>query len=451
MSLLFYAQWNAWNLWVILGSIAFNWWISGRISGNAEDDRARKLWLVAGVAANLAVLSYFKYLDFFFSVLSGTAGFSYVPSSGGLPLGISFFTFQQIIYLVDLYRKATVSSGVIDYVFCVTFFPHLIAGPIIRYRKLLPQLQDVANLVIRKDFFAAGLVFFTLGLLKKVVIADNLAPIADAVFSGTLSHLPVSTPDAWGGALAYTLQLYFDFSGYSDMAIGLGLFFGVELPVNFNSPYKSRSIVEFWRRWHITLSEFLRDYLYIVLGGNRKGSARQYLNLMVTMFLGGLWHGAGWTFVLWGGMHGAGLCATHLYRKIKGLSDHRGAVPRGGLLAWAGTMLFIIFAWVLFRADNMPSAWRIWMAMLGFGDGFAFSAPAAKLIWIVPALLVALFAPNCQQIMGSFRGAYELYGLPRFSRLQFQADWVWGGLTAIAFLGVSLLLSTNSKFLYFDF
>jgi D-alanyl-lipoteichoic acid acyltransferase DltB (MBOAT superfamily) len=452
-SLVFYGQWNLSNLWVLLFSIVVNYGISKNIRNEQEElvSNLSLVWLTVGIIINIAVLVYYKYLNFIASTVTSIFGWSFVPWDVALPLGISFFTFQQIIYHVDLYRGVTRPANIFDYAVCVTFFPHLIAGPIIKYSKLFPQLQDSSQFRVHSRYVAAGVGYFVIGLMKKVLLADNLSPLADKAFSISLQHLPLSSPDAWAGALAYTLQLYFDFSGYSDMAIGLGLFFGIELPLNFNSPYKAVSIVDFWRRWHMTLSYFLRDYLYIPLGGNRRGPGRRYLNLMLTMLIGGFWHGAGWTFIVWGVMHGMGLCLTHWSKTwLVESSQLRRFLAIPGVCRGL-TLLFLIFAWVVFRAENLDSALYIWRAMVGQGDGWSLSAPWLKVVWLVPSLIIALFMPNCQQIMCNFRSLFEYYSSPKLSSLYFRPTAVWGAVVAAGLFSSVLLLSKNTKFLYFDF
>ncbi len=286
--------------------------LRARQVGNSS---TRALLFVA-VAANLAALAYFKYADFFLRTAVNLTGAD-IPLLGVvLPLGISFFTFTQIAYLVDVHAGKVIERNPIHYGLFVTYFPHLIAGPVLHHAEMMPQfrLAEIYRPYLRN--FAIGLTFLCLGLAKKVLVADSVAPLANAVF-GLGPEVELAASAAWLGVIAYTLQIYFDFSGYSDMAVGLSLLFGVRLPYNFNSPYQAWNITEFWRRWHMTLSRFLRDYLYVPLGGNRLGRTRRYVNLMVTMLLGGLWHGASWTFVVWGGLHGAYLVVNHAWQWLK--------------------------------------------------------------------------------------------------------------------------------------
>ena len=310
-----------------------------------------------------------------------------------LPIGISFFTFTQIAFLVDTYRGAADRPSRLHYALFVTFFPHLVAGPILHHREIMPQFAG--RRAFRADLagIATGLSWFVAGLIKKVLLADGIASHANRVFDAAAGAAP-GTAEAWLGALSYTMQLYFDFSGYSDMAIGLALMMGITFPLNFFSPYQAGSLIEFWRRWHMTLSRFLRDYLYIPLGGNRHGAARRLLNLLVTMLLGGLWHGAAWTFVLWGGLHGAGLVANHLWRNVAG----RAGLRLPGWLGWALTFAAVVLAWVPFRAESLPVALRLWGAMLLPRAG---AAPDwAGWAWVAALSAVALLLPNTAQIFG---------------------------------------------------
>ena len=290
-SIAFYSYWDIRNLPILLVSIAVNFCIGRKIVDTKE-----KRWLILGIVFNLLFLAYYKYANFFLDNISALFHTSFSHFDIVLPLGISFFTFTQTAYLVDAYRGETKTYSKSDYLLFVTIFPHLIAGPIIYHKDMIPQFAEEQRYKFNYDNFAKGITWFVIGLFKKVIIADWMSNIANLVF-GHSEHLSIL--EAWGGSLAYTLQLYFDFSGYSEMAIGIALMLNYNLPINFNAPYKACSIIDFWKRWHITLSAFLKNYLYIPLGGNRNGHHMR--NIMITMLLGGLWHGAGWTFVIWGG------------------------------------------------------------------------------------------------------------------------------------------------------
>jgi len=312
-SLFFYGWWNPKFVTLLLGSIIFNF-AAGYLIAHKKFAAKQKIIFVISIAINLILLGVFKYTNFFIAT-ANTLGVHWSSLDIILPLGISFFTFTQIAYLVDVYKGIAREYNFIHYMLFVTWFPHLIAGPVLHHKQMMPQFASPSIYKPNNESIAVGLTLFSLGLFKKVVLADQFALFANPVFNGAGQGESPMIEKAWFGVLAYTLQLYFDFSGYSDMAIGLSRIFNVKLPLNFNSPYKAANIIDFWRRWHMTLSKFLRDYLYVPLGGNRKGPARRHLNLMVTMLLGGLWHGAGWTFVLWGGLHG-------LYLVLKGTSKN---------------------------------------------------------------------------------------------------------------------------------
>src|SRR5467141_4934238 len=346
-SLFFYGAWRPVYLLLFAASVAINFGLGLRM----EDPLRRRAIGTFGVALNLALLCYFKYTNFIFDSVNTLTGAPLPFVNIVLPLGISFFTFQQIAYLVDVMRGPKVQRDIFSYTLFVSFFPHLIACPLVHHAEMIPQFKR--GRTGRSSVLAArGLAIFAAGLFKKVVIADNLAQFVSPVFAHLDAGGGITTSWAWLATLAYSLQIYFDFSGYSDMAIGLALLFGIRLPVNFRSPYRAISIIEFWRRWHITLSRFLRDYLYIPLGGNRLGSRRRYVNLLVTMLLGGLWHGAAWTFVIWGAVHGCGLVVNHAWNKIA--DAYRLRLPNP--IARALTLFFVTLAWVPFRADNLSAA-----------------------------------------------------------------------------------------------
>ena len=355
-----------------------------------SNDKLAKRYMLAGVIGGLSSLAYFKYfnfgLDSFNALLTGIGLSSLSAWQVILPIGISFYVFQALSYVVDVYRKdALPAQNFWDFSAFIALFPQLIAGPVLRYKDVAEQFVKRSHNV---DKFSEGVLRFMVGFAKKVMIADTLAPIADAAFA-----LPnPSMADAWLGALAYSIQLYFDFSGYSDMAIGLGLMMGFRFMENFNQPYISRSITEFWRRWHISLSSWLRDYLYIPLGGNRKGKARTYLNLFLTMLLGGLWHGANWTFVLWGAWHG-GILALE-----KRLKETQNRNPFPALLSIPGTLLLVMIGWVFFRATDVGSAFAFLAAMIGlngFGlsDAMSWQITGLQVTILIIALLIIALGP----------------------------------------------------------
>jgi D-alanyl-lipoteichoic acid acyltransferase DltB (MBOAT superfamily) len=415
-SLFFYSWWNITYLPIILSSMLFNYVVGNSLNDNFSKVKvSKKLLLGIGIAANLSLLGYFKYADFFIS------NFNFVFDSSvdllhlALPLAISFFTFQQIAYLVDSYRSETKEYDFLNYALFVTFFPQLIAGPIVHHKEMMPQFASKWNLVKNYKNIALGLFIFSIGLFKKVIIADKFAIWATAGFdkAETLTLI-----EGWATSLSYTFQLYFDFSGYTDMAIGAALLFNIKLPINFNSPYKAKDIQDFWRRWHITLSRFLRDYIYIPLGGNRKGSFRTYNNLMATFILGGLWHGAGWTFVFWGFLHGAALVVHRAWKNF--------GFTMNSILAWFITFNFVNIAWVFFRAKEWDDAIKVLKAMFGM-SGIELSTKYAEklsflsdygvtfghwlhnidgsksITWIFAAVVLVLIAKNSMELRESFK------------------------------------------------
>ncbi len=422
-SLVFYGMWDVRFLPILLGSITVNFWFGRRIlaANRGRREAVAGRWLAGGVGFNLLVLGGFKYAFFIISNL--TALWDMPPPFGPLPLplAISFVTFQKIAYLVDCRRGRVLRHDPLNYLFFVSFFPQLIAGPIVHHRPLIAQMDSEANPLLRDPrAAAAGFFFFAVGLCKKVLLADSLARFASPVFDLARHGVPGGEA-AWQASLAYSLQLYFDFSGYSDMAIGLALLFGFRLPVNFASPYQARSFVEFWRRWHMTLSVFLRDYLYIPLGGNRRGAVRRYLNLFVTMLLAGLWHGAGWTFILWGALHGLLLLFNHAWR---GLLQRQAVLARAwravpGLVPQALTFLGVVAAWVLFRSPDLAAASRMYRALLQPRQGAALAVPQ----WAAPASLLE-----------SFLGARP------------EAGWLWVALG----LGVVWLTPNTARWVAYD-
>ena len=366
-SLFFYGWWNPCFVGLLLGSIVFNYGSSYMLGNSVAHQSVKqsKILLTGAISVNLILLCYFKYVNFFAENINYLFGTSLSIEKVILPLGISFFTFTQIAFLVDTYQGKVKEYSFLHYVLFVTYFPHLIAGPVLHHKEMMPQFAEPSVFHINWNNIAVGFTIFVLGLAKKVLLADSLAVFSTPIFSAITAGGEPMLFEAWIGSLAYTLQLYFDFSAYSDMAIGLSLMFNVRLPLNFNSPYKATSIIDFWRHWHMTLSRFLRDYLFIPLGGSRNGKAQRYLNLMITMLLGGLWHGAGWTFVIWGGLHGLYLMINHAWRGIKKQMDW----SDGGILARLGagalTFLAVVVGWVFFRADNFSSAITMLHGMAG--------------------------------------------------------------------------------------
>jgi alginate O-acetyltransferase complex protein AlgI len=351
-SLVFYGWWDPRFIALLVGSAAVNFTLARWMSAHRQIGSATKPLLVLGVALNLGALGFFKYADFFIANVAAATGIDMAMLGIALPLAISFFTFQQIAFLADVHTGVADDPDPLSYLLFVTFFPQLIAGPIVHHREMMPQFAARARERDAWDDLAAGLTIFCIGLFKKTVIADHMAFASDSVFAAAAAGSEVTFLEAWTGALSFSFQIYFDFSGYTDMAIGLARMFGIHLPLNFASPYKATSIIDFWRRWHMTLSRFLRDYLYIPLGGGRRGEPRRHANILIVMVLGGLWHGAAWTFVLWGALHGVYLIVNHLWRTL------RGGREAGALATWiarAVTFLAVTVTWIPFRAGSMDA------------------------------------------------------------------------------------------------
>ncbi|OGW84526.1 MAG: acetyltransferase [Omnitrophica bacterium RIFCSPHIGHO2_02_FULL_46_11] len=358
-SLFFYGYWNVRFLPLILSSILFNYAIGTILTKITAQKNlfSRKSVLYFGVACNLLLLVYFKYADFFISNLIFVTGLQFTFLKVALPLGISFYTFTQIAYLVDCYRSEVKECDLLNYGLFVTYFPHLIAGPILHHKDLIPQFNRIQNKVLNHRNIATGLYIFSIGLFKKVIIADTFSVWANNGFDHSVT---LTFFNAWITALSYSFQLYFDFSGYIDMAIGSSLLFNINLPINFYSPYKAQNIQDFWRRWHITLSKFLRDYLYIPLGGNQRGELRIYFNLLLTFLLGGLWHGASWTFIFWGAFHGFAMVVHRLWVKAN--------IKMSRMLAWFLTFNFVNMTWIFFRAKSWSDAGKVLRGMLGLNE-----------------------------------------------------------------------------------
>jgi alginate O-acetyltransferase complex protein AlgI len=481
-SLAFYSSWHYQDLYLLLPSIACNYVVGYWLPKLSPYDRKNSL--VLAIAANLIVLGYFKYANFFIDNLNSISSWQLSNAKIALPLGISFFTFTQIAYLVDSYRGKIKEFNPIQYLLFVTYFPHLIAGPILHHQDTISQFQQRKMYRWNSRNVMSGLLLFTIGLFKKVILADGVVGYVGPVFNAAKDGIVPSFGDSWLGALAYTLQLYFDFSGYSDMAIGLSLVFNIKLPINFVSPYQAINITDFWRRWHITLSNFLRDYLYIPLGGNRHGQFRRYLNLLVTMLIGGLWHGAGWTFIIWGGLHGIYLVIHHGWQSIRKKlgQDLKQSSWWGRLAGRAITFGAVVIAWVLFRAESLASAKLILQSMFSLpivSDLFKFKiieSPIEAIIWVAILLLIAWVAPNSQSVTRSIKNAIDpiqlsskenlknehlnpnkmdnrVKALPKWlQQYEIWHYWTIGFTLPLVFLLVAISESQSIKeFIYFNF
>jgi alginate O-acetyltransferase complex protein AlgI len=507
-SLFFYAWWNPAFLTLLVGSIAFNYGVSFLLSGEEQGARRQNWVLAAGIGANLLLLVYYKYL---FPLLGFLHHVGWVEADYGsviLPIGISFFTFTQIGYLVDCRQGLVKERGLLSYVLFVTFFPHLLAGPILHHREMMPQFRENSTYLFRSENFSVGLTVFTLGLFKKVVFADSIAPWAETGFAHA-----AGTPliQAWSVMLAYAMQVYFDFSGYSDMAIGLGIMFGVKLPLNFNSPYKSLSIIEFWQRWHMTLTRYLTLLLYNPISlwvarrrqkaglpaGRQAASTLSGFSSMVifptmtTMFLAGIWHGAGMQFIVYGVLFGTFLCINHIWRLVSPPSAL--ARLRGGAVMWAKvwrlalTFLAVLSAWVFFRAESTGDAMALLAGAVGLhGSGLPLTVPLGDLHYLgflrapmlehrvvaiglretynaatrplleslamTAGLLVIVFrAPNVYQILGARSPALNKVTPMTWQRFIWQPTMLWALGIGILLFAASLRFNHTARFLYFQF
>lgn len=400
LSLVFYAYWDIRLLPLLVLSILGNWGLAAFAYGKLGNAGMQRFAAPMGILLNLAVLGIFKYADFVGNTVAAVFGEPHDPWGIVLPLGISFFTFQQISYLADLKRGKAPVYGLADYALYVSYFPQLIAGPIVRHDELIHQFDAYPKRDGVSERMTRGAALLLIGIAKKVLLADVFAGFADPIFSTVETERTVGVVDAWAGTGAFGLQIYFDFSAYSDMAIGLAMMAGITLPENFNAPYRAVSLVDFWRRWHMTLSRFLRDYLYVPMGGNRAGRRRQAMALAATMLLGGLWHGAAWTFVVWGALHGIGLVVSHFWGKT--------GISIGRPLGWAFTMVFVFGSWVVFRAESLAGALKLWTAMFGLSDAALVVTPegpdstvaidSSTAVWLLAGALIAALGPTSQTV-----------------------------------------------------
>jgi alginate O-acetyltransferase complex protein AlgI len=475
-SLVFYGWWSWTYLGLLLATMVFNWTLARVIRHvRARDARHSRAVTAFGIAVNLGLLGWFKYATFVAGNLAALTGLDLAIEAVVLPLAISFHTFQQIAYIVDVQRGWARQYALADYLLFVSFFPQLIAGPIVHHHELLPQFDRREAYRFHDTAFAEGVAFFVMGLVKKLAIADPVSSLATPIFRTAATDAPGLT-EAWLAVSAFSVGLYFDFSAYSDMAVGLARMFNIHLPYNFNSPYKAASIIDFWRRWHMTLSRFLRDYLYIPLGGNRLGPRRRHVNLMVTMLLGGLWHGAAWTFVVWGALHGFYLLVNHAWN---GFAARRGAPGRpltlGAPLSHALTLLAVMVAWVFFAAPSFTAAASVLGGMLGLQGiaqsetvalaevtlqgglaglreeigGAAILSRTLALGALALGIVVIFAAPNSQQIID---GRAERTDEPQhWHWLRFRPTARVAVAAAAAFLFAFTLMADVKEFVYFQF
>jgi len=456
-SLFFYSWWDVRNLPLILVSICFNYFIGLRM-GHVRRPGYRRLLFISGLLFNILLLMYYKYTDFMITNVNAAFGTDFSLLKLGLPLGISFFSITQIAYLADVYMRSAREYNFVNYGLFVSFFPHLLAGPILHHKEMMPQFERLRNKILNPEGVARGLFLLSIGLIKKVIVADHLAVWADKGFDVSKS---LTLLDAWITSLSYSFQIYFDFSGYTDMALGAALLFNIRLPINFNSPYKAVNIQDFWRRWHMTLSRFLRDYIYIPLGGNRTKPLRADMNVLVTFIIGGIWHGAGWGFLIWGSLHGLAYMVHRLWQSLN-IKMHR-------FIAIFLTFNFVNVTWVFFRARTTDDALKVFRGLFGLdGTGieafpdklFSFvldsfrllqeeekflaladllsylQGSMDKLFVIALCLFTCLFARNSNEMLDRFR--------PEWKRAV-----LFGAGTVFAVLLIKI--DEPAKFLYFNF
>jgi D-alanyl-lipoteichoic acid acyltransferase DltB (MBOAT superfamily) len=447
-SLFFYGYWNMVYIPLLLGSILVNFLVGSALSGAKLFHLSRKMVLGFGIIFNIALLGYFKYTDFLLENVNDFWGTDLPLPDIILPLGISFFTFTQIAFLVDAYKAKVKEVDFLNYILFVSYFPHLLAGPILHHAEMMPQFVNRWNWTVRWRNIAVGLFLFTIGLFKKVIIADTFAVWANAGFD--VAHT-LNLFEAWATSLSYTLQLYFDFSGYTDMAIGISLMFNIRLPINFNSPYKARDIQDFWRRWHITLSRFLRDYIYIPLGGNKVGRFHNYGNLFAVFLIGGLWHGASWMFVIWGALHGVAIVIHRIWKDL--------GLKMWDWLGWFITFNFVNVAWVFFRAEDFDAVTKILGGMIGqggimlpdvlvekwkflgeYGIEFGYWVMNAGMsgLWDVVTIMVTLFLVTWMD--NSHQWSEKL-----------QSNWKFAVVISVMLVIGLQSLTKVSEFLYFNF
>ncbi|MEK4461682.1 MBOAT family O-acyltransferase [Paenibacillus sp. FSL H8-0315] len=420
-SLVFYGYWNIKYVPLILLSILFNYVMGHFIHSTTA--KLRRPLLIFSLSTNILLLSYYKYTDFFIENWNEVTASNLSLHHLILPLGISFFTFTQIAYLVDVYRNQAREYNLLNYTLFVTFFPHLISGPILHHKDMMPQFDKLRNKVWNWNNIRKGTLFFSIGLGKKVILADTLAGYADNGFAAATYFV-----DSWVAILSYTLQIYYDFSGYTDMAIGIALLFNIHLPQNFNEPYRAVSIRDFWRRWHITLSHFLRDYIYIPLGGNRKSFWISIRNVIITFLLGGFWHGAGWLFILWGLLHGVGQAVEKCWGRW-GFS-----LPKW--LSWLLTFIFVNITWVFFRAEHISQAFRLLKGMSGLNGVSMQSIGSLKWAIILILILMTIILWNPLHLL---------------NKHNFQYSWKTAFVMAFIILFSLLFFSRITTFLYFNF
>ena len=461
ISLIFYGL-LGWALACLLvGSIIINYSLGMLLNNNSSNNRGRtKLVLIVGIIFNIGVLIFFKY----FGVFGGTRPSAFttdLQSDLILPIALSFFTFQQIMYLVETWRGKLKDTRFLHHFLYITFFPQLLIGPIVRPSEFFPQLKDKKIFHVDVAQLCSGLTIISFGLFKKIVLADGISRYSNSAFDAAAQGAILSLEEAWSGALSFTLQIYFDFSGYSDMAVGLGYLFGFRLPINFESPYKASSLISFWHRWHITLSKFARDYIYIPFGGNRYGSLRRFVNIFIIMLVGGIWHGPSATFIVWGGAHGIGLAINHSWREFRKSLGH--SLENGNIFCVVAarivTFLTVTVLWVFFRSENLDTAFSIFQSLLGLhgppNPDFNNIKIGEDRLWFL--FLIVSFAPNIREIMSEQLNEDKKPAASQQSRgsekrwyYWYPNQW-WAALTAILFILSLLELTQSREFIYFQF
>lgn len=474
-SLVFYAYWNPLYLLLLIPLAMINYYLAYWIIKISEKKyySFNKILLIFGLTLDISVLCYFKYMNFFIGIYSDISRTEIHHLNIILPLGISFFIFQKIAYLIDAYRGEVKNKSLLNFLFFVSFFPQLIAGPIVHHKDIIPQLDNKDALKISSKNITLFITIFSIGLSKKILFADNISQFSSPIFNSISNGYAPNFLEAWIGALSYSMQIYFDFSGYCDMAIALGLLFGIKLPLNFNSPYKSLNIIDFWRRWHMTLSKFLRDYVYIILGGNKNGGVRRYINLFITMLVGGFWHGANWTFIIWGALHGLFLIVNHTWRFVttnKKYFEFNNIIFK--IFSFAITYLSVVIAWVFFRSENINSAIVMIKSMflfneislpIGLAGKFQFFSQQKinfhgvtelglqeAVISLVILHLIVFTMPNTQEIIGYYEITNKKSNII-LKYLNWKPNLKWCLIMVILTMFTILKVSAVSEFIYFQF
>jgi alginate O-acetyltransferase complex protein AlgI len=459
-SLIFYGLLDWMLTSLLIGSILTNYTLGMFLnSGRIKEGGAKKV-LCFGIICNLGVLVFFKYFGAY-GVANSQVFSSVLESNFVIPIALSFFTFQQIVYLIEIERGSLGEIKLLNYFLYITFFPQLLNGPIIRPNEFFPQLQDKKFFKVKVDQLAAGLTLISCGLFKKVVLADGIARYSNSAFDAVAQGAVLSLEEAWSGALSFTLQIYFDLSGYSDIAIGLGCMFGLRLPANFESPYKASSLIDFWHRWHMTLSRFFRDYIYIPLGGNRNGALKRSGNIFMIMLVGGIWHGTGASFIVWGGAHGICLMINHFWRELReSLGQSRGSKSiLSEMLNRIITFLTVAVLWIIFRAENLGVAFSMIQSLLGLNSvpdaDFNNIKISEDRLWFL--LLIVWFGPNMKEIMSSYFDEAKKPDLIEHT-LDSKKRWYhwhpntgWASLTTVLFIMSLLELAKSGRFIYFQF